>query len=211
MHRCSLAAALALVLPAPGCCSLARLFCGPDRSPWVSIDYRTPELAARTLLEALRRDEPEVVYASLSHAYRDRLGLDQATTVLAWERVRASNPGLHVAGYAEVPPATALAPDRARVALRIEGRRVDLDLVRQRKWEVRWRRPSGTLAEPGGNLPSFAAWVTIEEGERARTATLRLQPFTFAVGADLPDAAAIEFAGLVAEWKVDDISMPADP
>lgn len=210
MRRCPLVVVLALALPASGCCSLARWFCGPDRSPWVSIDYRTPELATRTLLEALRRDEPEVVYASLSHGYRDRLGLDQATTVLAWQRVRADNPGLHVAGYAEVPTATATGPDRARVALRIEGRRVDIDLVRQRKWEVRWRRPSGTLAEPGANLPSFAAWAAVGTGERDRTATLRLQPFTFAVGADLPDADAIEFAGLVAEWKVDDISMPSE-
>lgn len=59
-------AAVALLLPLSGCCSLSRLFCGPDKSPWVPIDYSTPEATVRVLLEAIRRDEPSVVYESLA-------------------------------------------------------------------------------------------------------------------------------------------------
>jgi len=210
MRRRLLLCALATALPLPGCCSLARLFCGPDRTPWISVDFATPEAAARTLLEALRRDEPEIVYRALSHAYRDRLGLDQAAAVLAWQKIRADNPGLHVAGYAEVPAATAIDADRARILLTIEGQRVELEVVRQRKWEVRWRRSSGTLAEPGGNLAAFDARAAITENDDGRSATLRLEPFVLPFGSEVPTLAAIEQAGLVAEWKVDRIAMLVD-
>ena len=37
-------AALPLLLAASGCCSLARLFCGPDTSAWLPIDYATPAM-----------------------------------------------------------------------------------------------------------------------------------------------------------------------
>ncbi len=210
MRRQLLLCTLAAAMPLPGCCSLARLFCGPDRTPWISVDFATPEAAARTLLEAVRRDEPEIVYRSMSHAYRDRLGLDQAGAVLAWQKIRADNPGLHVAGYAEVPAAIPVGDDRARILLSIEGQRVELEVVRQRKWEVRWRRSSGTAAEPGGNLPSFEARAAIAENDDGRTATLRLEPFVLPFGSEAPTLAAIEFAGLVAEWKVDRIAMLVD-
>jgi hypothetical protein len=209
MHRGLLLLSLAAALPASGCCSLARFFCGPDRTPWVSVDYTTPERAARTLLEAIRRDEPEIVYRSLSNAYRQQNQLDQAGAVLAWQRLREQNPGLHVAGYAEVPAATPLGPDRARIEVDVEGNRIEIVLVRQRKWEVRWRRPNGTPAEHGLPVATFEGMATIAENDDGSTATLRA-PLTFRIGAELPPLAVIEFAGLVAEWKVDHLAMLVD-
>ena len=212
MRPWSIPLALALVLPAPGCCSCARLFCGPDRTPWISIDYTTPQAAARTLLEALRRDDPEVVYASMSQACRKRLELDRATLVVAWPKVRAENPGLHVVGYAEVPAPKILGPDQARLELLIEGRRVDLDVVRQRRWEVRYRRTNGTLADPGGQLASFATQATLSEAEtdNGTVVTLGLLPLVFPVGFHSLALEQIESAGLCSEWKVDRITVHAD-
>ena len=120
MRRIIFLAMATAALPMAGCCSLARLFCGPDESPWVSVDYQTPQLAVQTFLEALRRDDPEIVYLSMSEAFRNRLGVDSSTTQMAWPKIREMNPGLHVAGYAKVPEPTILGKDRARVPLEIE-------------------------------------------------------------------------------------------
>ena len=202
--------AIALWVPASGCCSFARFFCGPDRTPWVSVDYTTPELAVRTLLEALRRDEPEIVYFSLSDAYRNRLGVDQATMALAWTKVREQNPGLHVAGYAEVPGAKRLDPDRALLQLTIEGNRVDIEVVRQGRWEVRYRTAKGVPLEPGEPLHSLGGHAELIEAESGNRSTLQLAPMTFRHGADGVDLDAIEFAGIVRDWRIDRLTLLRD-
>ena len=95
---------LCSLLPTGGCCSFARFFCGPDKTPWVSVEFDAPESAVRTFLEALRRDDPDVLYLSLSDGYRQRLGIDLMAVNVAWERFREQNPGLHVAGRFEHGP-----------------------------------------------------------------------------------------------------------
>ena len=130
MRVASLSLLLLLLLPLHGCCSMARLFCGPDRTKWVPVDHASPEAAVRTLLEALRRDDPEMVYLSLSTAYQQRLHLDHATAQLAWARFTEANPGLHVAGYAKVPAAVRHGADRASMSLSIEGHELRVHLVR---------------------------------------------------------------------------------
>lgn len=211
MRLRSIPLAAALVLPAPGCCSLARLFCGPDRTPWVSIDHATPEATVRTLLEALRRDAPEVVYGCLSNAYRDRLHLDQASVTLAWVKLREQNPGLHVAGYAEVPPATRIDADHARIELCIEGQRLEVDVVRQLYWEVRYRRDNGTPGASGQPLGSLADRASIVADDTADRSTLTLSPLTFRHdGLEAVPLTAIEFAGIQREWKVDRLTMLTD-
>jgi len=206
--------ALIAVLPLSGCCSFARLFCGPDRTPWVSVDFTTPELATRTLFEALRRDQPELVYASLSDDYRSRLDINSMTMQLAWPRILEQNPGLHVAGYATVPAATRHGPDRASIRLDIEGYPVELQLVRQAKWEVRWRRPDGSLAEPGAPITSLAGYVTSnadpDDDSRNRITFAPLlipawrQPDDSYLSVPLE---AIEFAGFSCTWKVADLRL----
>lgn len=195
--------ALAMVLPLSGCCSLARLFCGPDRSPWISVDYSTPELAVRTLLEAIRRDEPEIVYQSLSSDYRQRLQVDQITMLLAWPRLRDANPGLHVAGYATVPPARLLGPDRAEVLLAIEGTPFEVQLRRERRQEMRWTRRNGTPAEPSRSVTTFVGGVSLEPDDEHDRTLVTLAPLALPGSiADLPPD-EIEFVGLEAKWKVD--------
>jgi hypothetical protein len=209
--------ALALTLPMTtlsGCCSFARLFCGPDKTPWVSIDYTQPERAVRTLLEALRRDEPEVVYLSLSNDYRKRLGLDSMTAQLAWSRIRDANPGLHLAGYAEVPPAHHRGDDRAELRLDIEGRQVEVQLVRQSSLSVRYRRPETEPdAQPeasqerhparygyyecGQPIDSFAGFVAVEPKDGDDASRVTLAPWLFRhEGLDSVRLEDLEFAGI---------------
>lgn len=204
--------AMALLLPLSGCCSMARFFCGPDRTPWVSVDYTTPELAVRTLFEALRRDQPEIVYLSLSDDYRSRLDINSMTMQLAWPRILEQNPGLHVAGYATVPEAVRHGPDRATIRLDIEGSPVELQLVRQAKWEVRWRRPDGTPAEPGERITSLAGFVTSnldpddDTKNRITFAPLSIKASRQADDSYLPvPLEAIESAGFSCTWKVTDL------
>jgi hypothetical protein len=200
-----LALSLAL-LPASGCCSLARLFCGPDKTDWVPIDFTTPEGAVRTLLEALRRDDPDVVYRCLSHGYRKQHGIDSAVAQILWPKIREQAPGLHVAGYATVPDARRLGPDRARVDLDIEGRALVVELVRQRATQVRWQRPGSAPLEKGSSVPDFTPLIDLG-GEDGR---MRVQ-ITFEVNTSSDPEAILQdlvAAGLLAEWKVDRLEMP---
>jgi hypothetical protein len=207
MRRSSLASVVALAFCLPGCCSMARLLCGPDRSPWVSVDFSTPELAARTLFEALRRDDPEVVYLCLADDYRRRLSLDAMTARLAWQRLREAHPGLHLAGYAEVPPAERHGDDRATVTTTIEGVLVQLRLVRQGSWDVRYRRPDGTAGEIGSPTSSWAPLVDVQVlddgSDRSR---LTVRPLTIRHdGLDEVPLDAIESIALERRWKVEDL------
>jgi hypothetical protein len=195
--------ALAGALPLSGCCALARGLCGPDRTPWIQVDFATPEAATRTFLEALRRDDPEVVYRCLSHECRKRLGIDGLTTQLAWTEVRRQAPYLYVAGYADVPPATRAGADQARVRLDIGGTVVDVALVRQAKWEVRYRRADGALYEPGALLDDVGTVATVAADPADERSTLQLQPLRFRHdGLDAVRLDDVEFAGVVRQWKV---------
>lgn len=197
---------LACVLPTGGCCSLARLFCGPDRTPWVSVDYSTPELAVRTLLEAIRRDEPEIVYLSLSSRYRQELNVDKLTMQLVWQKLRDAYPNLHVAGYAQVPAARVVGPDAAEVELDFDGTPYVVRLRRERRHEIRWTRRDGTLADPGVPVPTFAASVAFEIDEEQNRTQVTVAPMTFPVapGSGIPTD-EIHFAGIVAVWRIDQL------
>jgi hypothetical protein len=191
------------VLPLAGCCTIARGLCGPDRSPWVQVDFATPEATARTFLEALRRDDPEVVYRCLSHDCRKRLGIDGLAAQLAWTEVRRQYPYLHVAGYAAVPPAVRQGADRAHVRFDVEGTAVVVDLVRQAKWEVRYRRADGSLYEPGALVDDLATAAAITTDPADERSTLQLQPLRFRHdGLDAVALADVEFAGVVRDWKI---------
>lgn len=211
MRRLVLCTALAACGPTAGCCTLARLFCGPDRSAWVSVDYTTPERAVRTLLEALRRDEPEVVYLSLSNDFRQRLGIDSQSAKLAWPKLREQNPGLHLAGYAEVPPAVRRGPDRAEVRLDVEGQTVDIELFREAYWQVRFERPGdepgsyGPPGECGAAIDSFVGFARVEAVADADTDRSRvlLAPLPFEhFGYDSIPLENIDAVGLDRRWKI---------
>lgn len=207
-----LALSALLALPLGGCCSFARFFCGPDRSPWVSVDHSSPESTVRTFLEALRRDDPDVVYDCLSDEYRDRLGIDKMVVQAAWDRFRAANPGLHVAGYAEVPAAQRTSPDRAVVTLDVEGIPFGVQLVRLDRWVVRYERPQepGKQPFPPGRfvqaLPSFAGHVRSEASAKLDHSTLTLSPLVVRHdGIDELGIDAIDSVGLERTWRIADL------
>ena len=194
--------------PLQGCCSLARLFCGPDRSPWISQRFDSAHQTARTLFEAIRRDDAEVVYLCMSQRFRQRHGLDGLIAQVAWERFREQTPGLHVAGYAEVPAPTLLGPDRATVTVDVEGRRVEVDLEREARWEVRFRLANGTEQEQGAVVPSFAGNARVEavdDPNEDRSRLLLLPIDLYHDNQALLPLEAIEHAALTHQWKVADV------
>lgn len=201
-HRPLLLAAL--FLPLPGCCSLARLFCGPDRSTWVSERYDTPPATVATFLEAIRRDDPEVVVTCLSAGLRARHHLDALTAQLGWQQLRDQTPGLHLAGYATIPAPTSCTDDAATFVLDVEGRSLRLDLVRETFVEILWRRPNGSL---GGNQRPLA-WSPLLRlepvvGADPRASRLVVAPLQFDhEGAATVPAAAFERIALGQAWKI---------
>ena len=195
-----------------GCCSIARAWCGPDKAPWVSVDFRTPELATRTLLEALRRDEPQVVYDALSDELRAELGVDGMGIELAWPKIKQQHPYLHVAGYAKVislrgPGRDDL--DRQTVTLELEGQGLQLDLVRQAYWELRYQRPGLDLspqqrdARVGRRLDAVANAVNIERSADVDRSLVKLLPQPAAhYGVDAIPVANVESVSVYHAWKV---------
>ncbi len=204
---------LLVTLPAlalSGCCSLARFWCGPDKTPWVQQRFDTPLAAARTLLEAIRRDDPEVVYLCLSDGYRKRLGVDGMTAVIVWQRIREQNPGLHVAGYATVPTPRRTGEDRATVAVEVEGTTIELDFERQSYWEVRYTSGDGVPLEQGGATSFGARSLVAADPVRpeADDATTRVVvgPLVLVHDPEAPITVdALDHVALTRRWKVSDL------
>ena len=205
-----LAWSVLLLLPLSGCCAMARFFCGPDTTPWVSVRFETPRLAVMTLLEALRRDDPEIACLSFSLDYRRRLGVDMLTVVALWEQIREQNPGLHVAGYAEVPEPTRINADQAQVTIDVYGKQIEIQLVRESWWEVRYVRPNGTAGDDSEPVASFNGLALVEriddpDHDRSR---LVLRPLVFDhEGLPSVSLGDIEHAALTRKWKVNDVKL----
>ena len=207
-----------LLLPLQGCCTLARFFCGPDRSEWVSIDWSTPQKAVATLLESLRRDNPQILYDSLSESYRRELGITSMTAELVWPRFRDANPGLHVAGYAEVPIPTLRGDDRAEVTLDIEGTIVDVRLVREVRTRILFQRDDSEFEfDKGQPLQSFSEKARIiaetdASGEPKEQSQIVLEPIVVTH----PNLAALPLgkvwaAGIVSVWRIESIRARETP
>ena len=93
--------------------------------------------------------------------------------------------------------------DRARVQLDVEGTAVVVELVRQAKWEVRYRRADGSLYEPGALVDDVAAVAAIAADPQDERSTLQVQPLRFRHdGLDAVALADVEFAGVVRDWKI---------
>jgi hypothetical protein len=212
MRPLALSLLCATALPLTGCCSIARAWCGPDKSPWVSIDFRTPELATRTLLEALRRDEPQIVYDALSDDLRRQMGIDGLALQLAWAKIKEQYPYLHVAGYAEVPPARIDEQgSNATIVVDVEGTPLQIGLVRQTYWELRYRRPGADLtpdereARFGHRLDNLTGTVRIEldaEAEEDRSFVSLLPQNVLHSNIDEIPIANVESLGVRREWKI---------
>ena len=209
--RSPLALLFLSLCPLHGCCSMARFFCGPDKTPWISERYETPHQAVQTLFEAIRRDDAEVVYLCLSAAYRQRLGIDSLAATVVWDRMREEVPGLFVAGWAKVPEPSATGPDQASVRVEVEGRILDIDVERQAYWEIRYRHPDGRPREQGAVVPSFDHRVRVTtdplkpEEEEART-LVHVAPFEILHAPETTvTSGSIEHAALTHRWKIANI------
>ena len=203
--------AMAAIAPAPGCCGLARYFCGPDESVWVQESYGTPEQAVATFREAVRRADAEILQRCLGEAFKRRTGLVGVLEAeLAWRKIEDEVPGLHVLGYASIQSIEITAPDRAVARLALDGNRVELGLVRQPYWEVRWN-PTEDIEdlERDGRYVSTAREILgtgASPDGLGTSISLRIPT----LGGTIDRADQVEFAGFGQEWKIDGIGQPAD-
>jgi hypothetical protein len=198
-------ACLLPVLAAPGCCSLARLFCGPDKSEWVQIGFATPEATVKTFLEAIRRDDPSVISLCLGQDYKQRTGLDLMTINVAWEQMKAKVTGIHLAGYASVPPAQPHTGNDATIHLDIEGHPLDIDLHRSAYWEASYLDSRGVAQEPGASAPSLDQLAHVQaQGDEESTLQVAPQPLKRSA----EDVATLLHFAIGYEWKIADLRTP---
>ncbi len=219
MRRIQLAIFALFALSLQGCCSVARLFCGPDRSPWVSVNFETPEQTVQTFLEALRRDHPEVAYQCLAKSFRKELEIDQFTVNLAWAKIREQIPGLHLAGYATVPEIQIdWTNGSGIVVIDVEGYPLTIRLIRETSWEVRYRRVGESLkpeqlhAHWGKSIKEgIQGAVTVtadEENDRMSKVTLLPRSVTH-YGVDEIPVENVDFIGLQRSWHISGLMMPS--
>lgn len=209
-----------VLAPLGGCCSLAGLVCGPDRSDWVQKDYRSPEAALRTVMEALRRDDRRALFEGMSENLKVQLGVPGSFEVdLAIEKMRERVPGLHLLGTADVgePTEVRLDPEtpplEVSYPLSIAGKTFVLAFVRQPFWEVSWvdaegrRQRKGAFLSPRSRL-SDVFWPRVtEEGAAGWVARPRAQVPEQLLGLDggPPSVEGLEAFEVGQEWKLDDL------
>jgi len=210
-------ALLLACLPLPGCCTLARFFCGPDTSPWVAIEYGSPRATLATFLEAVRRDDPYRVYCCLSAGYIARHDLDYAVVNAFWDRLRADVPGLHMLGYAVVPERPLRQQDHGvTYAIEVEGRTLQIDLVRETYWLVRYRDQEGKQSAPGGTLEGDTLNGVVQVSpaepdpdERPQSRITLLHPLLVPhAGLDTLRLDDVDQITLGREWKIANIVSP---
>jgi hypothetical protein len=206
---------LLLLLPllCGGCCSLARLFCGPDTSDWEQIAYDTPQHTLATFLAAIRRDNAEQARRCMSAAYQERHDLNGPAWQLAWQQLRRDNPYLYMLGYVQLPDPPPPVIDRGcTYVLEARSKKVQVRLARQTFVQVVYELPDGTTAETGGVLPddSWNGRAKIEPGKPLAdgTFTSRVDLTRLSIEHGAIPSLTIDRLDLVAlgrEWKIDDI------
>lgn len=212
MNR-TLAPALLLLLslaPTGGCCTLARLFCGPDSSPWVPVAFGTPQQAMATFLEAIRRDDVGIAYQCLAEEFKQQQGVDGLGVAFAWEQIKTRTTGLHLLGYAEPGEPIAAADGRCRFQFTVHGVQLTVGMVRQNYWDVRYRRPDGSQGTSGAYVPTLHGIMhtTSPDPEQDRS-RLTFEPVTFdhdgMARATVEQIDAVTFGR---DWKVASIESP---
>ncbi|MBK8101269.1 MAG: hypothetical protein IPK26_29660 [Planctomycetes bacterium] len=211
MNRTLVSALLLLsVLPAGGCCTLSRLFCGPDSSPWVPIAFGTPQQAMTTFLEAIRRDDVAVAYQCLAEEFKQQQGVDGLGVAFAWEQVKNRTTGLHLLGYADPGQPLPIDPSRCRFEFSVHGVQLRVALVRQNYWDVRYRRPDGSQGTTGAYVSSLHGLLhaTTPDNQQDRS-RLTFEPVAF--DHDGMATATVEQIDAVAfgrDWKIASIESP---
>ena len=185
-----------------GCCTLASLWCGPDRSRWVPVSFETPEAALATFREAVRRDDAHHVWKSLSEGFKARNGLPgELEATVAWNRLRETVTGLHLLGEADVSAPERLAEDRIAFVLCVAGERLRVELVRQPFLEIVHETSLG-LERPGSYVTSLAPHVRVRRSADGLTSSVVLTVEDLVLPMDTRSA---NVRGVRAgeDWKVD--------
>lgn len=195
---------------------MARLFCGPDTSPWVPIEFHSPQATAATFFEAVRRNAPNEIYRCLSAEFKQQQGLDGMVVTAAWDKLAAATPGLHLLGYAALPAAPERATESAvRYAILAEGVAIQLDLVREEYWEVRYRGSDGRTREASARITE-AEWAALVQATAAEPDPVDDMPqarvslagkTTVHPGAGALTERQIETLAVGREWKINAISV----
>lgn len=213
---CGRALLAVFLLHLSGCCTMARLFCGPDQSPWVQVSHATPAATLATFLEGIRRDDRDRVYDCLAQSYLRTHGLDRLVANAAWQRLHDEVPGLHLLGYATVPAAPLRQQDGGcTYAIEVEGKVLTIDLVRQSYWEVRYRAADGTEKHPGATLDfdSLNGLVAVakaaDDPDGMPQASVAVAPLRFVLpGQDELRLAEVDAVAVGREWKIANIALP---
>lgn len=219
MKRLSLLTVLALLPANSGCCSLSRLFCGPDSSEWVSVGYDSPRATLATLLEAVRRENPTQVYFCLSRNYLQELGLDGLGMNLAYQQMLEQFRFLHLLGYAEIPAKPSATSDGAvTYDLVVQGQKLRIDLVRQSFWVIRYRDADGTLQESSRILDGDSlhdrviltdkGYHPLDDVPMSEIVMSRPLVFEHSTSDHPLPLDRIDFLALGREWKVSHIDFP---
>ncbi len=200
-----------------GCCTLARLFCGPDRTPWVPIAHDTPRATLATLLEAIRRDDPDRVYDCLAPGFLTANNLDRVTMNAAWTRVRQEVTGLHLLGYAAIPDTPVAVQDGGvSYVVEAEGHPIRIDLIRQSYQEIRYRDGAGQTQRPGAVFDgdTFNGHLQIRDAGRDPIDDVpqsRLELHSVLIphpGVETLRIDDVDAVILSREWKVANITLP---
>jgi hypothetical protein len=121
--------ALGITASLQSCCSLATLFCGPDRSEWFSESYRTPS-RGRDVQGGRPEADKGVIFSALSGGFLERHGIGTIEVAAAWETLEKQAP-LHMLGQAEVSGPTEEPDGRLCFLLTISGHELRLRVVRR--------------------------------------------------------------------------------
>ncbi len=190
-------AALALLLPAAGCCVTP-----PDADVILDLGYRTPEQTFFTFQVGMRGDLPRLEYACLSSDFRGRNGLSQLAYREFREQWMDENPWLRK-GVAEaaVEARVDLADGVVRLDCSSYGHAFQVLLVRE-DFEQAW---SGDRLVHDELIEEFSRGLIEEprdDGGREVYAGTSLPP-------EAGGAPLTEFR-IGREWKIDDVRQ-ADP
>jgi hypothetical protein len=179
----------------------------------VQIDFRTPRAGLATFMEAVRRDDCQVIYDTLAETFKQQQSLGLFEGCVFWERLKEEQSGLHLLGYAEVTELESL-PGRAAYELEYSGYRFRVELVEQQLWtiftDLEYAAEIGRFArvfDPVGESEERVGVVQwpVEEGQTI----VILLPDPAAIGpvVDLSDVQEIRISR---EWKVDHFAPIAD-
>lgn len=191
----------ALLLLCTSCCNLATYFCGPDRTDWAPISYRTHPEALQTFQEAVRRDNVRVICESLAPELKARWRLPGCfEAAVAWQRVKEQAPGAHMLGRADITGPEQLSGTRVRYRLEVGSVAVNVELVRLAYAGVHYDH-DGEQEPRERYLESNSINDLVRVSRQGLDSTVQLHINEV----ELPDNANITRVIAAYEWKVADL------